>query len=177
MHLPRSAKQLPAAIEIFDIGNGFYSLRMHSTKFQKAAVALAESIPDLTTLQVITPNDTKIFTFDQASEDVPPRPAIVRPVIEEVPDPFEATMNMADAHADEHEIPSARVSVRKPNGKSLPRDTKGTGRKSKAERTTTCQRCAGKGQIQTMMEGGEAALTQCPVCQGEGQITRFGAQR
>jgi hypothetical protein len=40
---------------------------------------------------------------------------------------------------------------------------------------SVCGRCRGVGQVQVALEGGASGTATCPVCQGEGEIRRYGA--
>lgn len=154
--MPKGAQQIPPVLELFRVSPGNYSLRLFDTKDNYIAVKLAELISDLSTLQVITPNDMKFFRFD-AEDRVKPNGHAP-----------EATGEADGTQADEATESEAT---------EAPRRGRGRPRKSSAEREDRCMRCGGSGQVQTLMEGGAAAEGMCPVCQGEGKIVRFGAQR
>lgn len=168
--MPKPARQIRAILELFRLGNGSYSLRLHDAKDNYIAVKLAELIPDLAVLQLITPTDMKIFRFDGESE-APQRvngksngrvDQQINIPDEETPDPMDVAMEIAEAE----EAPA-------------PPPKRGPGRpkKSAAERQDTCKRCGGSGQIQQLLEGGNSTSAPCHVCQGEGTLTRFGMQR
>lgn len=178
--MPRNARQIPPVLELFRIGNGAYSMRLTDTKDNFLAVKLAELIPDLATLQVITPTDMKVFNFGDefgthGTKDthyVPPNGHDVDPLINEdnSPDPMDTAMELAD-----QENPQPPMKAKPKRGR--PTDLERAARKSSAERQDKCLRCSGAGQVQQLMEGGASVAIACPVCQGEGVINRFGAQR
>lgn len=170
--MSKSARQIPPVLELFRIGPGVYSLRLTDPKDNYIAVKLAELIPDLGSLQVITPTDMKVFRFD-GENNIPQKTngKLNNPDVnlnntpgEEIEDSMDEVDRLAamDAHTD-----------------APPAEKRGRGRpkKSAAERQDTCQRCRGLGKVQQLMDGGTSTEAACPVCQGEGTITRFGVAR
>lgn len=178
--MPKAAKQLSSILQLFRISPGNYSLRLSDSKENYIAVKLAELIPDLTSLQVITPSDMRVFYFGEdlvsnGTKDthyVPPNGHDVDPLINDdnSPDPMDTAMELAD---QENPLPPMKAKPKR----GRPTDLERAARKSSAERQDKCLRCSGAGQVQQLMEGGASATTACPVCQGEGIINRFGAQR
>lgn len=154
-------------------------MRLTDTKDNFLAVKLAELIPDLATLQVITPTDMKVFNFGDEfvsygtkdTAKIPPNGHDVGEINtgDEAPDPMDAAMELAD---QENPPP-----INKKPKRGRPTDLERAARKSSAERQDKCLRCSGAGQVQQLMDSGASTMTACPVCQGEGVINRFGAQR
>jgi hypothetical protein len=181
----KSVKQLSPLLTLFETAPGSYSLRLSevSKRATFLSIEVAKLLPDAKSLQVITPNDMKVF--DLAAErteaekadadykdfkerelaqrnesDMPPNPF-------EMPQPMDMEKVVEIAEQEDQRVNGEEKRFRKPRPKAQPT----------AGFDEPCQRCQGSGMIQTLMEGGRPAQGVCPVCQGEKVVRRFGARR
>ncbi len=157
------ADTLPPLLSLHQTGPGQYAMRLYDPSRQSIAAALAKLIPDMRSLLLVMPNDMKQFSFEPQQIPLPVNnsPEIVT---EEspAPDPMEQAMAIADSEA-----PPA-------NPKVVRRKPKENTRVSSAESGTRCGRCGGHGRINMAMPDGNFTESSCPVCQGSGEIKRFG---
>lgn len=170
--MAKQVKQLSPLLTLFETSTGCYSLRLSevSKRATFLSIEVAKLLTDATSLQVITPNDMKVF--DLTGGDVS------RPVSEPEASPEpEVIRTMPEAMDMDKVIEIAQQEEQRTNGeeKRFRQRKPRTGPVAGFEEP--CQRCSGAGTVQMLMEGGRAAMGVCPVCQGEKVVRRFGARR
>jgi hypothetical protein len=184
--VPKQVKQLAPLLTLFETASGCYSLRLSevSKRATFLSIEVAKLLPDARSLQVITPNDMKVFDLASERQEAEAADASYKAFKEQElaqrneadmpPNPFEETgppMSMDQVVEIEAQEDQKSNGQDKRFRSPKPRLGKMAGFDE------PCQRCSGTGQVQTLMEGGRPATGTCPVCQGEKQIRRFGAKR
>lgn len=176
--MTKQVKQLSPLLTLFETSPGCYSLRLSevSKRATFLSIEVAKLLTDATSLQVITPNDMKVFDLtgqvtDQSAEKEEKKvgyfsePTIVEGVpSDEFPD-MDQVIEIAQSEEQKTNGEEKRFRQRKPRSGPM------------AGFEEPCQRCSGAGTVQMLMEGGRAATGVCPVCQGEKVVRRFGARR
>lgn len=174
--MPKQVKQLTPLLTVFETAPGRYSLRLSeiSRRATFLSIEVAKLLSDARSLEVITPNDMKVF--DMTGEEVlrpperEPEPQLAPEVIGAMP-PAEGPLDMDQvveiSQAEEQRVNGEEKRYRQRKPRSGP----------VAGFDEPCQRCSGVGTVQMLMEGGRAASGVCPVCQGEKVVRRFGARK
>lgn len=144
-------ERIAPVLELFRLSEGQYSLRLTDMRDNHIALALAKLLPDIQTLQLITPSDMKVFHFNE-----PEPPKVRRAVVEQMPEQI----------PDEEGMPPDEAP---PVVRRMPRDPQ--------HPNTVCGRCGGSGEVAAFMEDGQPAKGACPVCQGKGEIIGWGHRR
>lgn len=171
------ADQLPPVLTLHRIAPGSYALRLSDPSFNSLAAAISKLVPDMASLLLITP--TEMLQFHLGREGRAPVPSAPHPAslpVESAAAPaaddpgYDPTLG-----ADALDLPPAEpVSPAPRSRKRAPAPD----RKSSAETAgEPCGRCGGAGHVQVALENGGVSSGTCPVCQGNGSITRFGRRR
>lgn len=195
-------RQLPPVLTLHRQGATFI-LRIVDSDFTQVGQAIAKSVAEegADALVIVTPTDTRMFSFDSTQHDhvnpnrvthdaVGPHEEIVAEVTdegdlvsyaaededeEEEIDPQEEAIRLAQSEeAEEAEAIGEAIEVEDPDVQPAP----GMKVVRRPKRTQTpnssCGRCGGAGKVKTLMENGKAAEGVCPVCQGQGFIRSYG---
>lgn len=176
--MAKQVRQLAPLLILFETRPTCYSLRLSETSKRATflSIEVAKLLSDATSLEVITPNDLKVFdmtggeTGRQAEEErrspPPPEPEVIGPMPSaDEPLNMDQVIEIAQAEEQKTNGEEKRFRQRKPTTGPV------------AGFDEPCQRCSGAGTIQMLMEGGHPAMGVCPVCQGEKVVRRFGARR
>lgn len=182
--MPKPAKQLSPLLQLFETAPGCYSLRLSEATKRATflSIEVAKLLSDATSLQVIMPNDMKVFdlTSEPKQPSVPvsertkdeeeayrqPEPEVIGPMPQpDEPLTMDQVIEISQAEEQKTNGEEKRFRQRKPRSGPV------------AGFEEPCQRCSGSGTVQMLMEGGRPATGVCPVCQGEKVVRRFGARR
>lgn len=166
--MPKSP-ELPPVLTIHRTSEGSYALRLFDLADNFLAAGIAKIIPDLRTLLVITPTDMKVFEFNGNGNR-----AVAE--VEELPRTEVYSDPMAEAIALAEEEPSGpKIVGETAHGTKVVRRKKSP--TPEAGHTETCARCQGRGKVGVLLDGGQSTEGTCPLCQGSGEIRRYGARR
>jgi len=134
----------------------------------------APPAPESTTKAAI-PNPPNVPTPSRISQDLsaPPAPELAEEAIDEYDRAMEEARKAEEEQREMERLNRQSVDLPEPTPDTEP-DSRPTVRKRDRSRpapapTSTCGRCGGAG----MLDGGGA----CPVCQGRGQIAKWGSRR
>jgi len=150
---------------VYETGAGQYLLRIGDLKFRPLIVEVSKHLPGATSLIVVTPKDTKVFTVSSNGTVSEPEPE----PIESEPELDEETKE-AIAQQEELPIPGEAEDI-KPVRRRTRKSTEIAGHPE------PCGRCSGSGQTRIILPDGKPSDTACPVCKGEGTIQRYGNRR
>lgn len=194
---PRTAESSPAIISLFKSGT-VYVLRISDTRYNSLAAAIGREIKDGTGIVVVTPTDTRMFELKAGTHDRPsapprnPQAAPAPPVEDEqgaqgdefASDPQQEAAQLAgeaEAQAREagagsledlqQELDNADTPAQRRTALKAIRQ-----QSAPAAPNSACGRCRGVGQVMVALESGGAVPQVCPVCRGNGEITRFGVR-
>lgn len=181
----KSLSESPAVLTVHQGSAGQYILRVSDLRHRPLVIGVSKLLPDATSLVVITPTDTKVFTVGNgipATETA----ATIEEVEPEIDDPeLRAAIARESAHVPPGVSAEDDTEVVPPAGAEVVGETsQGTKviRRKKSPAPTAghneaCGRCTGSGHIQVLMDGGSPAQTTCPICKGSGQMIRYGVRR
>jgi hypothetical protein len=200
---PRALDPTPPVLALFR-HDAIAILRIHDLAFSGVVSAVVQSLPpDVTTLMLVTPTDTKMFQVNAGGGTQHARRPDTRDVREVLPngvgavgaeassaeemepDPQEVAARLAaegDRAAEEAGLESAAESAA---AEVATADTPAARRRAMNElrraeagdASDPCGRCGGQGKIAIALPDGGASEAACGVCRGAGVIRRYGVRR
>jgi hypothetical protein len=161
----KSLAESPAVLTVHQSAPGQYVIRVSDLGHRPLVIGVSKLLEDATSLVVITPTDTKVFTIS---------------VNGAAPEPVDT-----ETQEESHPIPNSTVDdIAGAIGTVIGETSQGTKvvRRKKnptpvAGHDEPCGRCSGEGKIQVLLDGGSPAETTCPICRGSGVMRRYGARR
>lgn len=165
----KSIAERPPILTIHE-DSGDYILRVGDTRYRNLVVGVSKLLPDARRLIVVTPGDVKFFVMDGSGGEGEDTRTINDITSAEVPEEV-------IAEQESHALPNADTELTAAEPSKLTRKRKPLRDDIKVGHMENCQRCGGTGKAKVLMDGGVAAETVCPICQGAGTIRRYGARR
>ncbi len=178
---PRSLTETPALLTVHSTSAGQYVIRIHDAALRPLVTGVAKLLPDASSLVLITPTDTKVFTLGNGQ----PSPASMvaesdneMPPSAEGPPVTDPETLAAIAREERSSVPQAVTEEpESADVEMAPRTRRRKKQDSVSGHPEQCGRCRGSGRIQMLLEGGQSGDTACPVCHGEGTLLRYGVRR
>jgi hypothetical protein len=179
----KTATDLPAVLTVHEASPGQYVLRIGDLRWRPLVVGVSKLLDDAKSLIVVTPGDIKVLrvsgTESESEGTAVASPLNAGPAAADPDAQLDQETLAAIKEQEEHPPLSAEPDegapvVKAEAGMRVVRRSKPNGRAGHAE---VCGRCRGEGSIRIIEEGGSPGQAPCGVCQGTGQITRYGARR
>lgn len=175
-------------------------LRIHDLTYSEVVSVLVRSLPpEVTSLMLVTPTDTKMFevtagkgaSYAPAQRERPQAAAETEIEAAEEPaggeDDDPQLRAVREAEAEERSSRRASVAAAVPPSedgeidyaqRALEARARREERRAEAgEASDPCGRCGGAGQIQIALPDGGSSVAACGVCSGRGTIRRYGVRR
>ena len=168
----KEAQELPPVLSVHRLGAGQYLFRVEDKQLRDLVVKIGGALEDAKTIIVATPESTKMFAVNGGKG---------RKMKESVAEPepeLEEVIDEGDEAETQGELPMSRMpeTAEEPEPE-LPKTRRRKPYQSAAGQQTTCRRCNGTGQIQIVLEGGQADMAPCSICSGQGFINVYGERR
>lgn len=164
----KSLTESPAILTVHAAADGQYILRTTDLNHRPLLIGVTKLLPDARSFVIVTPSDIKVFAVSDNGKET-----------NVGQDATNSTTGIMD--------PDTEAAINTEEGRSLPGDSteevapprtvKRKKSDSVAGHDEKCQRCAGTGRIQIILDGGAASDTACGICKGTGVMRRYGARR
>ena len=193
----KSLSESPAILTVHAGAAGQFIIRVGDLRYRPLIVGVTKLLPDASSLVVITPSDIKVYAVGEGTNDTRVN---VGDDIHTGHSGDTVRNTMGDSYGGSIDA-ETQAAIAKEEGRAIPGDitdspapstepevvgetpqgTKVVRRRKSptpvAGHDEQCQRCGGAGRTKVLLDGGAAAETTCPICQGRGAITRYGNRR